>query len=140
RFSPEAPDVVSKRAQVDAQLGTIRSYVSNRLKRAKDSLGTLGGIIGKYEEKLKTVPGAELGLAQLTREAEVYDSLYAFLLRSQQQAAITKASTVSKNRVLDQPEVAFWEASPKLGLRLASVPLGGVLGVLAVLVASFFSR
>ncbi len=140
RFSPEAPDVMNKRAQVDAQLNTIRSYVTNRLKRAKDSLGTLGGIIGKYEEKLKTVPGAELGLAQLTREAEVYDSLYAFLLRSQQQAAITKASTVSKNRVLDQPEVAFWEASPKLGLRLASVPLGGVLGVLVVLVASFFSR
>lgn len=140
RFSPEAPDVVNKRAQVDAQLNTIRSYVANRLKRSQDNLGTLSGIIGKYEDKLKTVPGAELGLAQLTREAEVYDSLYAFLLRRQQQAAITKASTVSKNRVLDQPEVAFWEASPKLGLRLASVPLGGVLGVLVVLFASFFSR
>lgn len=140
RFSAEAPDVVSKRAQVDSQLNTIRSYVSNRLKRAQDSLGTLSGIISKYEEKLKTVPGAELGLAQLTREAEVYDSLYAFLLRRQQQAAITKASTVSKNRVLDAPEVAFWEASPKLGLRLTSIPLGGVVGVLVVLIGSMFSR
>lgn len=140
RFSGEAPDVINKKAQVDSQLSTIRSYVGNRLKRAQDNLGTLSGVIGGYEKKLKTVPEAELGLAQLTREAEVYDSLYAFLLRRQQQAAITKASTVSKNRVLDQPEVAFWEDSPKLGLRLTSAPLGMVLGVLVVLVGSFFSR
>lgn len=140
RFSSEAPDVINKKAQVESQLATIRSYVSNRLKRAQENLGTLSGVIGTYENKLKTVPEAELGLAQLTREAEVYDSLYAFLLRRQQQAAITKASTVSKNRVLDHPEVAFWEDSPKLGLRLMSAPLGLVLGVLVVLVGSFFSR
>src|SRR5690606_13091445 len=119
RFSSEAPDVVNMRSQVDAQLAAIKSYVTNRLARARENIGTLGGIIGKYEEKLRTVPSAELGLAQLTREAEVYDALYTFLLKRQQQAAVTKASTVSKNRVLDQPEIPFWEDSPKAALRLA---------------------
>lgn len=140
RFSGEAPDVISMRSQVDSQLAAIRSYVTNRLSRARDNIGTLGGIIGKYEDKLRTVPSAELGLAQLTREAEVYDALYTFLLKRQQQAAVTKASTVSKNRVLDQPEIPFWEDSPKATLRLASAPLGVLLGIAVVLVSSMFSR
>lgn len=140
RFSAEAPDVVNQRAQIKAQLDTIRSYVSNRLSRARDNLGTLGGVIGKYEQKLRTVPGAELELAQLTRESEVYDAMYAFLLKRQQQAAITKASTVSKNRILDLPEVPFFESAPKLGMRLGSAPLGLLLGIVIVLTGSFFSR
>lgn len=140
RFSAEAPDVINMRAQVAAQLEAIRRYVTGRLSRARENIGTLGGIIGKYEEKLRTVPSAELGLAQLTREAEVYDALYTFLLKRQQQAAVTKASTVSKNRVLDQPEIPFWEDSPKATLRLASAPLGILLGIAVVLVASMFSR
>lgn len=140
RFSTEAPDVINMHAQVAAQLEAIRRYVTGRLSRARENIGTLGGIIGKYEDKLRTVPSAELGLAQLTREAEVYDALYAFLLKRQQQAAVTKASTVSKNRVLDQPEIPFWEDSPKATLRLASAPLGILLGIAVVLMASMFSR
>lgn len=140
RFSPEAPDVINQRAQVEAQMATISSYVNNRLSRARDNLGTLSGVIGTYEEKLKTVPGAELGLAQLTREADVYNALYAFLLKRQQQAAITKASTISKNRILDEPEVPFWEDTPQLRMRLASAPLGLLLGVALVFIGSLFSR
>jgi uncharacterized protein involved in exopolysaccharide biosynthesis len=37
----------------------------------------------------------------MTRESEVYNRIYSFLLERQQQAGIVKASTVSKNRVLD---------------------------------------
>lgn len=140
RFSANAPDVLSQRAQVGAQLDTIRSYVSNRLVRARENLAALGGVIGKYEERLKTVPGAELELAQLTREAEVYETMYAFLLTRQQQAAIAKASTVSKNRVLDEPEVPFYESAPKLAWRLLSLPVGLLIGVVVVLVASYCSR
>jgi tyrosine-protein kinase Etk/Wzc len=140
RFSPEAPDVVNQRAQVQSQLSTIKSYVSNRLGRARENLGALSGVIGNYEKKLKTVPGAELELAQLTREAEVYETMYTFLLKRQQQAAITKASTVSRNRILDKAEMPFQESNPQLGLRLASGPIGLVLGVLCALLGSIFSR
>lgn len=140
RFNAQAPDVVNQRAQVEAQMRTIKSYVGNRLSRARDNLGALGGVIGKFEEKLKTVPGAEMELAQLTREAEVYNTLYAFLLRRQQQAAITKASTISKNRILDEPEVPFWEETPQIGMRGLSGPLGCLFGIVMVLVANLFSK
>ncbi len=93
RFNEVAPDVREQRARVDAQLASVRSYVSSRAARAQDSLSSLGGLIQQLQEKLKTVPGAELGLSQLSRESEVYSRTYSYLLERQQQAAIIKAST-----------------------------------------------
>lgn len=133
RFQEAAPAVREQQAQVDAQLASIRGYVNGRLSRARANLGTLNGIIGQFEDKLKTVPGAELKLAQLARESEVYSSIYSFLLQKQQQAAITKASNVSQNRILDIPQVPRKEDSPKLAFVLASGPVGLVLGAGLVL-------
>ena len=134
RLTPAAPEVKEKRAQVEKQLEMIRGYVTSRLSRAQGNLGSLNRIIGQFEEKLKTVPGAELGLEKIARESEVYSKLYSYLLERQQQAAISKASTVSKNRILDVPQPIYREDSPKLGFRLASALLGLLLGAAYVLV------
>lgn len=139
RFNDAAPEIRDQRSQVDAQLESIRNYVSSRAARAKENLGTLDGVIGQYEKRLQTVPGAELGLAQLSRESEVYSRTYSYLLERQQQTAIIKASTLSKNRVLDAPQLPHREDSPKLLLRLASAPLGLLIGVLLVLGRSHFA-
>jgi tyrosine-protein kinase Etk/Wzc len=120
RFSEAAPDVKEQRAQVEAQLEGVRNYVTSRMARAQENLGAVNGIIGQFEQRLKKVPAAELGLAQLSRESEVYSRTYSYLLERQQQAAIVKASRLSKNRVLDLPEVPLRESSPKLVLRFAS--------------------
>lgn len=139
RFNGLAPEVRDQRAQVTAQLEAIRNYVSSRHRRAQESLGTLNSIIGQFQDKLKTVPVAELGLAQLTRESEVYDRIYSYLLERQQQAGISKASTLSKNRILDMPQVPIWEDSPNLLFRLSSVLIGLFLGVGIVLFRTLFS-
>ncbi|HTV20934.1 MAG TPA: GNVR domain-containing protein [Polyangiaceae bacterium] len=138
RFNPSAPDVREQRAQVEAQLDAIRSYVTTRLRRAQQNVESINGIIEQFERRLTSVPGAELGLAQLTRESEVYGRLYSGLLERQQQTAIVKASTISKNRILDEPEVSHRESSPKLWLRLASLPFGLLLGVGLVLGRGLF--
>jgi tyrosine-protein kinase Etk/Wzc len=139
RFNASAPDVQEQQAQVNAQLESIRNYVSNRLGRAQDNLGTFNRIIAQFEEKLKSVPGAELGLAQLSRESEVYSRMYSQLLERQQQAAIVKASTVSKNRILDMPQVVYREDSPKLLFRMTSLLLGLLLGAIVVVARQVFA-
>jgi tyrosine-protein kinase Etk/Wzc len=139
RFNPEAPDVQQQRAQVGAQIEMVKNYIESRLERAQDNLGALNGVIGQFENKLKTVPGAELGLAQIARESEVYSRMYSYLLERQQQTAIVKASTVSKNRILDMPRIAYREDSPKLGTRMASLVFGLLLGVIVVLSRRFLS-
>jgi tyrosine-protein kinase Etk/Wzc len=139
QFNDVAPPVQEQRAQVKAQLEAVQNYVSSRLNRAQESLETLSGIIGQFEQKLKTVPSAEFGLAQLSRESEVYSRTYSYLLERQQQAAIVKASTLSKNRILDVPRVSDREDSPKLMLSAASGLVGIALGVALVLLHSIFA-
>lgn len=133
RYSPSASEYKQAQAQLEAQVSTIRGYVTNKSARAQDSLARIASVIGQYEHKLRAVPAAEFGLAQLSRETEVYNSLYASLLKRQQESAILRASTVSMNRVLDAPDVSYKESGPKLWLRLLSAPFGAVLGILWVL-------
>lgn len=140
RFNSTAPNIREQRQQVEAQQAAVRNYVNGRLQRARGNLGTLDSIIGKFEERLRTVPGAELGLTQLTRESEVYSALYSYLLKRKQQTEILKASTVSKNRILDMPQARYREDSPKLLLRLSSAPLGFLLGAIGVVLWGLWGR
>jgi tyrosine-protein kinase Etk/Wzc len=139
RFNAPAPEVRELREQVDGQLQGIRSYVNARLTRQRDNLHTLDGIIGQYEDKLRTVPSAEVGLAKLTREADVYSTMYSSLLKRQQETALVKASTISKNRILDPADVPYREQMRGLILALVSGPLGLAFGALVVLLRGALS-
>src|SRR5690606_39080712 len=103
QFTPDYPLVREAKAALDAQLNAVRSYVNNRLMRAREQVTSLDAAIEGYNEKLKDLPDAELKLATLTQETDVYSKLYQFILERQQQAALTKASTISNSRVLDAP-------------------------------------
>jgi len=138
-YNSAAPEVKRQRAQVESQREAIGAYVTSRLARAERMESEINGVIGQFQSRLKRVPGAEVGLARLTRESEVYSRLYSSLLERQQQIAILKASAISKNHVLDTPVPPLREESPKLALRLASGPLGLFLGVLALIARAVFT-
>lgn len=139
QYSEDAKEVIAQRSQISAQLEATRNYVSSRLARAQENLASLNAMIEQFEEKLKAVPGAELGLAQLARESDVYSKLYSYLLERQQQAAIIKASSVSRNRILDEPEVPLQESSPGLALSFVVGFIGLLLGGGLALFRHFFS-
>lgn len=139
QYSDLAPELKRQRAQVHDQADAVRGYVDARLARAEQSAAALGKVIDELQAKLKTVPGAELRLSQITRESEVYSKMYSYLLERQQQAAITKASTVSKNRILDAPQAPLREDSPKLALHMSSGILGLLFGAAVVILRGLFS-
>ena len=138
-YSEYAPELKRQNLQVKDQQGAIRNYLDGRLARAEQNVAMLNKVIGNLEARLKTVPGAELRMSQIGRESEVYSRMYSYLLERQQQAAITKASTVSKNRILDLPRIPTREDSPKLALHLASGILGLLLGAALVILRGLFS-
>lgn len=138
-YNEASPEIKRSDAQVKAQLTAIRSYVNAKIARAEKQVGALNKVISEHEAKLATIPGAELAVSQLGRESEVYSRMYSYLLERRQQAAITKASTVSKNRILDTAYVPLQEDSPKLFLHLASSILGLLLGAAVVILRGLFS-
>jgi uncharacterized protein involved in exopolysaccharide biosynthesis/Mrp family chromosome partitioning ATPase len=138
-YSEASPELRRQDAQVKGQLGAIRSYVNAKIARIEKQVAALNRVIGEQEAKLASVPGAELAVTQMGRESEVYSRMYSYLLERRQQAAITKASTVSKNRILDPAYVPLQEDSPKLMLHLASGFLGLLLGMAVVILRGLFS-
>lgn len=135
RFTAEAPATIEQRSQVQTQLKMIKEYLLGRSARAEKQLASLNEMIEQLEGKLKSVPTAELELARLTRNAEVLAKMYSFLLERQQQAAVSKAATMSRNRILDSPEMPLREDSPALMLRLVLATLVGLfIGIVVVLV------
>ena len=135
RFTDNAPAVHELQAKVEAQVGMVKQYVHSRHVRAKQQLDSLNQIIGQFEARLRTVPNAQLELARLTRNTEVLRKMYAFLMERQQQAMVTKASTISKNHVLDAALVPRREDAPVFGIRIAAaLVLGLLLGTGGVLV------
>jgi len=134
RFTDDAPALREQRTQVETQLKMVKNYIAGRRARAQGQLDSLNEMIGKFEDKLKTVPHAEQALVQLTRHTEVLSKIYSFLLERQQQVAVVKAATVSKNHILDVPEVPYREDSPALGIRLvAGLLIGLLIGVALVI-------
>jgi tyrosine-protein kinase Etk/Wzc len=127
QFTADYPPLKEAKAALDSQLQAVQSYVTTRLKREREQLTSLDSVMDKYSSELKQLPDTELKLVTLTQETEVYSKLYEFLLERQQQAALTKASTISENRVLDKPDIPSLEESPKLRVR---GPLGLMLGLL----------
>jgi tyrosine-protein kinase Etk/Wzc len=133
RFTPDAPAAREQKSQVDGQLRVVKNYVIGRYNRAQKQLDSVNEMIGQFEKKLKTVPGAELDLARLARHTEVLSKMYSFLLERQQQAGVTKASTISRNRILDGADTPRREDSPAAGIRLlVGTLLGLLLGTLFV--------
>ena len=141
RFTDDAPAVREAAAQVDAQIHMTQNYIVGRRQRAQQQLSALNRIIDRFDNKLKGVPRAELDLARLTRNADVLNKMYTFLLERQQEAAVAKASTISRNHVLDRPVAPHKADSPSLPLRIVlAAVLGLFLGIVTVLIRRALSQ
>lgn len=139
KFSDASPEVRRQYAEVAEQLYMIRNYVSGRLSRANEQVRELDAVIGRSSKQLTAVPSAELKLAQIERKSDVYSRVYSYLLESQQRTEILKATTGSKNRILDWPAVPSREQGPNIFVRMLSFPLGLLFAALLVVTRSLYS-
>jgi tyrosine-protein kinase Etk/Wzc len=126
QFTADYPPLREAKMALEGQLKAIQTYVNTRLARAREQLASIDSLMDKYTAKLQKLPDAELKMITLTQETDAYGKLYEFLLEREQQAGVTKASTISKSHVIDAPTIPSLEASPKLKFR---IPLGLFLGV-----------
>lgn len=125
-YTSAAPQMV----QAQAKLATIRSAISelvqNQEQMATQQLQSIDSIIAQHQAKMATFPHSELEVISLTRSSEVLGKLYMFLLQKQEEAAINKASTLTKNRILD---TALVRDQPVAPTATKDVVLFGLLGV-----------
>ncbi len=126
-YTDEYPDVKKIKKQIIQLKNSIISMVSNMQKNFNEQKQLLKLSIKKQKVIISTLPKNEKILGRLKRKFIVNEKIYSYLLEKQASVAISKASTVSNNRILDEALLPTSPISPK---RQMIVITGFVLGLI----------
>lgn len=127
QYTSAAPQVVQAQSNIASIRSAISTLVTNQENIATQQLRSINTIISEHQAKMGEYPQSELEVISLTRSSEVLGKLYMFLLQKQEEAAISKASNLTKNRILDTALVGNLPVAPNAK---RDVLLYGLLGVL----------
>ncbi|PWG78728.1 GumC family protein, partial [Pararcticibacter amylolyticus] len=81
---------------------------------------------GKIEGKIRAVPGQERTYLDLTRQQEIKQELYIYLLQKREETAISKTANLANSRVIDASKAEPLPFSPKKSVALLMAVLLGL--------------
>lgn len=147
-------DLETRAAETDIALGMMRSYVREshpeiqrletelrQYRRALDSLrsgktaSTDSAMVGgTMLTPLSSMPTLLLEYVRLTRDVEVFNRVYIFLIQELESAKIQEAKDTPTTQILDPPVPPETRSRPK---RTVMVVLGGLIGFLVGVLFAF---
>ena len=116
---------------IDAQLNAARGDMIKNLENQESTLQTTRNNLVAQNEQINTVlgsvPGQERQYVDLSRELDVKQSLYLFLLQQEESTAITKASNIPSASVIAVPKSDF---KPYFPSKILVLGISGILGLM----------
>jgi capsular exopolysaccharide synthesis family protein len=128
------PDVRKLRKTISQLKSVIVSTIKNLTANIKERKALLEKSIAKQQKQLNTLPADERMFGQLQRKFAVNEKIYSYLLEKRSETAIIKASTVSKNRIIDSALMPEDPIKPK---RKLIVLVGLILGLIVGIALAF---
>ena len=124
-----------------AELKTIIvSTIKNLSQNITQKEELLKTSIKEQQALLNTLPADERAFGELQRKFVVNEKIYSYLLEKQSETAIVKASTVSKNVILDKAFLPELPIKPKKKLIvLVGMILGLILGIALAFLRAFLN-
>ncbi|SIN90047.1 GumC family protein [Chitinophaga niabensis] len=88
---------------------------------------------GRFMGILRSVPGKERALVEVSREREIKNNIYTFLLQKREETALAYAAAISDSRIVDAAESSAVPFSPKKMTVLAMAIIAGIVLVAAII-------
>ena len=134
------PILVSLRDQINKIRPGIQDNLQNQRKNLEASRGNIKVTNSKYNSMLSSIPQKERQILEISRDQNVKNGIYSFLLQKKEESELSYASTFSDSRVINSAQASKFPVSPKkmfifLGAILASL----VIGILLVTFLEGFS-
>ncbi|TZF84457.1 polysaccharide biosynthesis tyrosine autokinase [Pedobacter sp. BS3] len=119
---------------LDKQIITIKENIRDNIKTLQESLAITRRKLEKQnalkESLIKTIPGKERTLVDITRQQAIKNDIYVFLLQKREETALSYASAVSDSRTIDEARSSSQPFKPvKRNIYLAFGLLGLFLPV-----------
>jgi len=118
-------------------IATIKNLQKNILEQKR----LLEKEIAKQQKILESLPADERMYSQLKRKFAVNEKIYSYLLEKRSETAIIKASTVSKNRIIDEALLPSTPIKPKRKqVILIGLFIGLIVGVIIAFVRNYYNN
>lgn len=118
------PILVSIAEQINQIKPTILSNIQSQQKNLEQSKGNLYATGGTYNSILSSIPQKERQLVEITRDQNVKNGIYSFLLQKREESELSYASNISDSRVVNYAQASNVPVSPKrMIIYLASLAL-----------------
>ncbi|NPA59317.1 MAG: polysaccharide biosynthesis tyrosine autokinase [Epsilonproteobacteria bacterium] len=116
----------------------IISTIKNMQKSIQEQKALLQREIDKQQLLLDKLPADERMFGQLKRKFAVNEKIYSYLLEKRSETAIIKASTVSKNRIIDEALSPKKPIKPKRKLIVfIGLIMGFIFGILVAFIRNY---
>lgn len=113
---------------INKQIAGVKDAIKENIRYIKTSLlatkEQLSGFNKTFETSIKNMPMQERQLVSIKRQQEIKEHLYTYLLQKREEVAISYASTVSNERVVDPAFVGPVKGSKKM----IAISLFSILG------------
>ncbi|GAB3512638.1 polysaccharide biosynthesis tyrosine autokinase [Spirosoma knui] len=125
-MSPNNPLLQSLNSQLKTMKASISENIQTMRQQLTSSRNQLLANNQRIEGMIRTVPGKERALLNITRQQVIKNGLYTYLLQKREETALSAASTVSDSRTVD---VARTSSKPVKPVKLMIFALFAAAGI-----------
>jgi tyrosine-protein kinase Etk/Wzc len=111
---PKNPALIDLQEQIKEIRSRLISNVGNLKQAYAISLNNISGKDLQLNSRIRSVPLLERKLVQITRNQNVQEQLYAFLLQKREEAAITRTSNIADSKTILRAR-SMGKISPRAG-------------------------
>ena len=134
------PMLVSLRDQINKIKPSIKDNLQNQRKNLEASRNNLSATNSKYNSMLSNIPQKEREILEISRDQNVKNSIYSFLLQKKEESELSYASTLSDSRVINSAQATKFPVSPnKLFIYLGALLASFLMSILAVVAMEGFT-
>jgi tyrosine-protein kinase Etk/Wzc len=136
-----SPLIISLNDQIAKLKPGILENIQNQRKSLEASRTDLSATNNTYSSLLQTIPQKERDLVEISRQQNIENNIYSFLLQKREEAALSNSSTVSDSRIVDRAQASLGPVSPKKNMIYLAAIFGALgCGILVITAKEMFSK
>jgi len=144
RMIEKAGELNPLSVDLDNQVKDIRISLLENVRNLKSSYETALRDINEENKilsgKLRSIPALEKNLIQISRDRNVQEQLYMFLLQKREESAVALASTVKDSRTIEDPRSMGKIRPNKIKILALAAALGFLLPLIWLVIRDFFDN
>src|SRR5690606_39092092 len=123
--TPDNPIVQNLNKNINVVGSSLRSSLNNYRQVLQSNVSAVQSQKNKFEGKLNQLPNQEKGFKDISREQQIVESLYLFLLQKREETEIQAAATPAILKIIDDAYGSDKPVSPKKSIILLGALFAG---------------